>query len=69
MITAATGKVVGVFPLRSLEFIENILPHGHGYYLVFGNSHGQTFTYRLDGPYATYMDGVICMIPSTTIWV
>jgi hypothetical protein len=52
------GKVVGSFSITFFfrEFIENILPHGSdGIILVFGNSHGQTFTYRLDGPYATYM--------------
>jgi hypothetical protein len=52
------GKVVGIFAMTFFfrEFIENILPPGSdGVILIFDNACGQTFTYRLDGPHATYL--------------
>jgi signal transduction histidine kinase/ActR/RegA family two-component response regulator len=51
-------KVVGVISICFFfrKFIENILPQGSdGIILVFDNTCGQTFTYRLDGPQATYL--------------
>ena len=49
-------KVVGVVSICFFfrKFIENILPQG-SIILVFDNTCGQTFTYRLDGPRATYL--------------
>jgi signal transduction histidine kinase/CheY-like chemotaxis protein len=52
------GIVVGIFSVAFFfrDLIENILPHGSvGIILVLDNECGQTFTYRLDGPHATYL--------------
>jgi signal transduction histidine kinase/CheY-like chemotaxis protein len=54
----SVGNVVGIFSVSFFfrEFLENILPHGSdGIILVFDNECGQSFTYRLDGPQATYL--------------
>ena len=51
-------KVLGILSIYFFfrNLIGNILPEdSHGIILVFDNACDQTFTYRLDGPHATYL--------------